>query len=876
MKLIAKLIILALLLPPPSQTARAEGESQATQALVGVKNVLETASSGLTAIQYSQQQMQTMVNQFAMLQQQMGANGQAVSQFDLVKQQLAQAMAEANQCVEKAKKDTSKYKKAKIPLENLTTAEPTCKNYGDVIDSIKKNIDMMHEANSKIGCIRSFQNKINQIADSAKAPFGNLTKSANEVWNTRQGIIDSHQGIVDRLDKELNDEEGGYRKQLSKLKDLEVKIRNALNSGNTKGSEAGASGIGLQLRNLKRVRKSIGNQWYFTMMQEVQECFNSSGIAQCGGIATTPVSCVRNYLGSASGNSPAARAMGAANMGKLATTLKLNTGDIRENDKMAGIDSSQPASFLAHVNKRFESMVSAVVNNFNRQSFQGSVNKGEISAFVRTEYRKCYDDAVANFKSDMESEGMRYKATQNQIIDSELALNNDIKNLIDETQQSMTAFKTAFNKIYDRDLSQYSANCSASDSPYDSADCLRKLQLTLKGGIEGTSQSTRLDNGMPVTYTPTETVLNLQKLSLDAQGKASLATESTRCVGFDECINVLDRYQSHHRDQAASQEKQRTAFVETHNKSVDTAMTAVAAQFSEVSKMVVAATQGITEDLKKAGVNASVATNQIEGEALVANEKTGIYDMPKNMKGALAGVGSYTEMGDTGEAVSSLNSRISELNTKAVEAFKMKGQCSIKKGDYEAIAGRLSCDSEKICVGNKAAQSISALEAVLRKSQNKASDESKNEITNEYNSCARGAKTSAKTSDLDEQEITIQNYTDPKAKEVATELLRKRRANRETEAKDEASSCLNSAVTSLESLSSESRESVRDQNNKIMAGLRKMADSCPDDPEAAAEGCEDAKKAAKKASPPEGEGETQLGVESGDDSKFSDPLKSAK
>jgi hypothetical protein len=875
MKTIAKLIILTLLLPPQIFEAKAEGESNSVQALSGVKGVLETVGSGMNALKYSQAQMQGMVNQFAVLQQQMGANGQALSQFDQVKIQLSQAMAESQQCVEKAKKDSSKFKKATIPFETLTSVSPTCKNYGNVIDSVKKNLLMMHEANSKIGCIRNLQNKINQIADSAKTPFGNLTKSANEVWNTRQGIIDTHQGIVDRLDKELNDEDNGYRKQLSKLKDLEVKIRNAISAGATKEKE-GAAGIGQQLRNLKRARKGIGNQWYYAMMEEVQSCYASTGITQCGGIAASPAACVRNYLGAAPSGSAAQKAMASANLSRLETTFKLNVGDIKELDKMAGIDSSRPADFLAHTNKRFESMVSAVVNNFNRQDFRGTVNKSEISNFVRTEYRKCYDNAVANFKADFESEGGKYKGMQNQITDLELAVNNDIKNLIDEAQQSMTAFKTAFNKVYDRDLSQYSATCSASDSPYDSADCLQKLQLTLKGGIEGTTQSARLQNGQPVNYVPGETILNLQKLSLDQSGKATLASETTRCVGFDECINVLDRYKSHHSDQAESQKKQREGFVETHNKSVDTAMTGVAAQFSEVSKLVVAATQGITEDLKKAAVNASVSTTQVEGESLVANEKTGLYDMPKNMKAALAGVGSYSEIGETSEAVSSINARITELNTKAVEAFKMKGLCTIKKGDYEAIAGRLSCDEEKICLGNKAAQSIGALESVLRKGQDVATNDSKNEITNEYNSCIRGAKSSAKTSDLDEQEITIQGYSDPKARDNAQNLLAKRRSNRDLEAKDEASSCTNSAVTSLEALADDSRESVREQNNKIMSALRKMADSCPDSPEDAAEACEEAKKAASKAGPPEGEGETLEGTEAGEDGKFSDPLKSAK
>lgn len=878
-KLVSILLTLSLTVGnAPLQAA----ESGTTSALLGVKTALETTSSGIGAIQYSQQQMQGLVNQFAALRGQTANQGNAQSQFDLVKQQLSVALAEAGQCVEKAKKDTAKYKKATINPTALNSVEPTCRNYGNVIDSIKKNIDQMQETNTKMGCIRNMQNKINQIADQAKKPFGDLTAAAGQVWNTRKNIIDTHQGIVDRLDKDLNDEENGYKAKLGKLKELEVKIRNAISAG-VSGKE-GASGIGQRLKDVKRARVAAANSWYYDLMGDVEGCFATDGTQSCAfGTAASPADCIRAYVGSAPSGSAPAKALAKANAGKLDHAFRLNTGIIKRADSMSNIDVSNPNAFLAHVNKRFNEKLAAISTTFNNMSVAGNgVNKNQLRSFVQQKYRDCYSAAVQRFQSDMGSEGGKYKSAVNQVSDMEAGLNNEIRNLIDETQANMNGFRTMFNKVYNRDLSQFAADCTASESPYASADCLRKMQITLKGGIEGTKQSTTLEDGSRPEFTPGPTTMNLQTMALDQQGNPTLQTSQSQCVGFDECMNVLDRYQAHHSDQAESQKKQREAFVEQHNKTVQTAMVGVAAQFTEVSKMLVAATTGINDDLTKAGVNAAITTKQVAGENLEKDETTGIFKMPTSMKAALAGNGTYTEMDDVSEAVSSLNARIGELNKKATAAFKMKGLCAVKKGDFDAIANRLgNCDAASVCKGDKMASMLRPMESLLRKSQGTGSPDDKDNITREYQSCVRSNRTSnTRRSRQSEIEVKVAGAAATTDKEKLRAALENQLREELEEKKNEAGNCGGDAMGSLEALATDSRDSVKGTNDKIIAAIRKISDHCSEDPQdtdAAASACEEAKQVLRKASPPSNEGETILSDGGGGTTSFSNPLsKDAK
>lgn len=870
-KILSGLLILTLSIGPALTHAAEESGSLVTGALQGTLGALNTANQGMNALAYSQQQMQGLVNQFGLLQNQTANGNAAMGQFEKTKQELSQALAEASQCVESSKKDTSKYKKGTLKPAEIDAAEPSCKTYGIIIDSVKKNVDQIYEVNKKMSCMTNMQNKMNQIADTAKKPFGDLTQAATDVWNTRQGIIDTHQGIVDRLDKEMNDAENGYKAKLGKLKDLEVRIRNALNAGASKDG----SGLGQRLKDIKRARVAAANTWYYDLMGDVESCFAGDANQSCAfGTTASPADCIRSYIGATPGGNPAEKAQAKANAGKLDHAFRLNTGIIKRTDNLSKIDIGNTAGFLSHVNKRFSEKLAAVSATFTKISVVGNnVNKTQLRDFVQQKYRDCYQGAVERFQADMNSEGGRYKSAINNVADMESSINNDIKNLIDESQGAMTGFRTQFNKIYDREISQFSSDCTAGDNPYASADCLRKIQVTLKGGIEGTKQSITLDNGTQAVFNPGPTTLNLQTMALDQQGKATLQSSQTQCVGFDECINVLDRYQSHHSDQAESQKKQREAFVETHNKSVSTAMTAVAAQFTEVSKLVVAGVQGINDDLTKAGVNASVATKTVEGEALVANEKTKIFDMPKNMKAALAGAGTFSEIGETTEATTGVNARISELNKKSLEAAKMKAACIIKKEEYSSLADSLgSCDAEEICKSDSASQVMGPLELLMRKGKNVPGSEKDTPTTDRYESCMTRADAKETSSSLtSEDAVLMQGMSADEKKEY---IKTKRGDTTSAGAKAAAAkSCAKAATAKLMAANAEVRSnSLKDTNQKVINALRRMNQACPENPESAAEACEQVKKALKGATPPEDEAETKIeaGTDSGTD--FKNPL----
>lgn len=880
-------IHLALALTLSLQPAYAEESGlggTATTALQGVASTLNTANTLVGSIQSSQTQMQALVNQ---LSGQM--NNMPTSQFDQIKAQLAAAMGEAQLCVQKNTKDYSKYKKAPADPAELNAkidAIPTCSNYGAIIDSAKKLNDQMKDTNAKMACITNMQNKINEIAEAAKAPFNQMTQSATEVWNTRQKIIDTHKSIADNVDKELNGEHG-YKAQLSNLKKLSGQISNALNAGASAGKkgEGASAGINQRIKDLRRMRVNAANSWYYSLMGDVQSCFANDATRECSmGAAASPANCIRSYIANAGQKGSAAeRAQAKANAERLQNTFILNTGDIKLTDTQSNIDVSKPEKFLAHANSRFEQMVGKVVANFKSQNFVGNnVDKGALATFVRAKYNECYQSAVARFNADMASEGSQYKAAVNAVDDQEAALNNEISNLVKDASDAMNDFRTSFNKIYNRDLTQFASDCTTTDSPYASADCLRKIQVTLEGGIKGTRQSVKLDNGTVVNFAPGATVMNLQTMSLNQQGQPTVTTTPTQCVGFDECINVLDRYQAAQLSNVESQKKGQEEFVVTHNKNMDTALTGVSAQFAEISKMITGGVQGINEELAKYGVNASVATKQVEGEKLAKNDKTGLYDMPKSMKAAMAGVGNYTELDNPGAITEAYNTRISTLNEKLKEAAKAKAACAIKKGDLDAILGRIgSCDAN-ICKGDRVARMLRPLETLARKSQVMPSDSSeKNTITTDFERCSRTAKSDARSSDREDfsAQTAIDSITDQTRRDNAQKKYDGLKAQKKKYSAEDAKSCSQQAVGDLEALAANARDSMKGTNDKILAAIRGLSDACslePADEEAAIEACEKAKKAVGSASPPSDEAETDVTSTSSSSSTFTNPLSGVK
>lgn len=878
-KLLHVLLSFSLLFAPLAQSA----ESVTTSALQGVQSALTGTNALLGAVQYSQGQMQGLVNQFGALQSQTMNVNTAQGQFDLVKQNLAVALAEGAQCVEKAKKDYSKLKKAVYKGSELSAITPNCLNYGKVLDSVEKNDGQIREVNKKMGCVLAMTAKIDQIAESSKTTFNNLTQAANEVYNTRQQIIDTHQGIVDKIDADLNGEKG-FKAQLQGLKELTKDIGNALNAGLSGKPGEQTIGFSQRLKGIKTKRQGLANNWYKSLMGSVEYCFQSTPKTCAYGAAASPRDCIRAYVSSVTGRSAAEKASAKTNLAGLDNALILNNSQAMQTLANPGnVDVKNPESVLRMFEGRFNQNLEITLKGLNGINLTGKANKSDLTNFVQQKYRECFNTAKTAFIDDLNNGG-QYQEMRDSVLSEEDGLNNEIKNMIDTAQSNMNSFRTGFTKVYNRDLAQFSSDCTASDDPYASADCLRKLYVTMKGGIEGTRQTTKLDNGNQIVYNPGPTALSLQSLSLDASGKATLTATTTSCVGFDECINVMDRYQASHQDQVQSQTKARDAFVTEHNKTVQNAMTQVASQFTAVSKMIGDARDSINTELREAAVTGAVNTTAVEGEALAADEKTGLYKTPTSMKAALAGAGTYLEFDKEkmDSVTTAVNDRIRELHEKKLEATKMKSACDIKKSDYEAIASGIgSCDEESICEDGIGEQVIASLEGLLNKGKVSPdpSDAKSTPIADAYGSCMERADSRVNKDLSTSDAVLLQGAKTPEERADLANQLRGGSADEKNAKLARANrSCARKAAAGLEAINKDNRAAgMKDANSGVINALRRMENSCPANAAAAARACEDMKKALKKAQPPTDEGPTVITETGGDSSGIPNPFsKSAQ
>ena len=900
-KPLSHLLLLSLNLSPlltPLSSAPAYAEaSTATTALQGVKSALDTTNTYVSSIQYSQAQMQSLLGQFTNLNGQQAALQGGMGIFEQTKADLATALATGQTCMLEAENKKNgrvgKYKKATIASATaLLSVEPTCSTYGNVIDSARKILDGLTAAQQKAACLRQLQNSLGQIAEKSKTGFNQLAQAAEEVWNTHDNIITTHKNIAERINKDMNGE-GGYKAQLGKLKELSAELYQQINAGmqfKKEGAEGG--GFAARLRQARSSRTQAANQWYQTFMGEVQQCFNSSPLECRNGVANSPLGCIADSLGQGAGNvgghaskiSGVAKAQAAANMENLQRTLMLNTAALNDAGRKAALDVKNEAQFLSYTNQQFDKLVNKVVGNFRGQRFYGNVDKSALGNFIKSKYQECYNNASANFKSDMAGDGTTYKAALRGAEEVEAGLNAEIKGLIDRAQSQMNEFRTSFHKVYNAELPQFSQDCTGSDSPYESLDCLRMLSATLKSGIEGTAQTVKLENALAgsglkqYASNPPTSVLTLQTLTLDQQGRPTMGTSNTTCVGFNECNNVLERYQTSHNDQATAQEETRKKFVQDNNKTVQTAMSGVAAQFTEVSKLFMTEVEKLNKDLAAAGVTSALKTKNVEGEKLEADEKTGLFKTPKDMKAALAGQGVLTELDSTTETESAMRDQANEINAKVKDAFTTKGKCAVKKSDYDAVASAFnSCEEEKVCQGDRVGRMLRSMERLMRKSQAKPDGDDKDTLSKDYLACVKGAKANKNTSSTSDASSTLAINSTTDATErarLATRALEqqaKREEEQRKERADEIESCGASAVDDLDALAKDSRDSLRDKNSKITEGAKRVATACPEDKAEAAAACRDIKSAASNFTPPD-DGETKLDDSGAGGGGFTNPL----
>ncbi len=883
------LAITASFVLSPLSPALAQETTSMTDALKGIQSGIGMVGNVTGAIGASQQQMQAMVNQMAGLQAQQNLLNQNMGELDKVKARLALALAEAQSCMVGTAKDTSKFKKNNISPAAVTTTEATCRNYGNIIDSAKANILKMNEANAKIACMKSFQDKVNAAAESAKGPFNALTKAAQETWNIRDQIITLHKGIAEKLTNDLEGRDG-YKAKLDSLKKLSIELNNVINGKAGGQSDNGLpTGLARKAENLKRLRTIGAKQWHANIMQDTQQCFYSDRSKGCdsSGTPASPYECIQRQLNPSARNNPGLAARNKYNQGELGEVFSLNFGKVQDIELDANIDVKDLNGFMRFSQQRFEKIATESANTLAQRKFAGNVNANQLAQFMRSKLNDCYSSAISKFKAGMESEGNQYKNVLNQIEDQEKDLANDTKVWIETVTKQMNEFRTSFQKVYNNELPQFTANCTVNEDPYTSVDCMRVLSVALKSGIEGTSQSIKLGNGTYYTSNEGATVLNVQGLAMDQSGKPTLNTSQVQCRGFNECLTFLEQSRTHNEQQVQTQTQEREKFVQDHNKNVDTALQSMAPQFTAISELIGRAVGEVNQDLAKSGVNSAVKTKQVDGETLSQNDKTRLYDMPKNMKSALAANGSYTEIEDTSEITTSLNSRLQELNKKVADAYRKKAQCAIKKEDYASIANKLptSCRGEEVCRRDRTASLMTALEGLFNRTQSNPDRENNNsgKVAREYNSCVRSAKAGDKNASrisiLENRLSSLQAASGDKSKEIAAAQgeLDRLREEASKDSGDEAKFCSEQAANDLGTIAGSSRDPYKKNNQDLLAELGKMSEACgnsPADVDAAEQACKDFKEKANGATIASDEGETPDGA-SGTAPSTSNPLRTS-
>jgi hypothetical protein len=603
-------------------TAHAEGDTT-TNLANSATGALTTVTQGVSAFSSSQQQMQSLVNQMSILNNLQGQSSPQLAALNQMKMNLSMAMSEAQMCVVNAKKDTSKYKKATVPGKSLETVEATCDNYGNMIDSLRKNADELNEANTKIACVRNLQNKINQIAETAKAPFKQLTEAAAKVWNTRDKIIKIHKNIADQITRDV-DGKGGFRDQMGKLQKLALDMNDKV------------SAMGNEVESIKEARVSTANQWYYDILSKTQACYDNVKQPCFSGVALSASACVAGYIGRTAKDNPVSRAQAYKN-GQIADSMNaLSANKMQNVAQMINADVKDPAGFLRIMDSKFNEMINETAIEMQNTQFVGSgVSPDQLSAFMKARYRTCYQNTTNAFKAKLGSEGNEYKASLKAIISREKAVALQAKNLITAAKNQMTDFKTAFNKSYNRDLSMFAANCTANEDAVESVDCLRKMQAMLNSGINGHPEQIKLNNGSMVTIDAGTTAINIPNLQLDAQGQPTNGSGTITCAGFQECITVMSNARDSHEKAEQSETLNQEKFVEQSNSDISNIMGAIASSFTTMSEMITSAVSGMNKELAEAGVSATVETKEAKGEDLEKDDKTGLFKTPKSMKWAI-------------------------------------------------------------------------------------------------------------------------------------------------------------------------------------------------------------------------------------------------
>jgi hypothetical protein len=893
--------------------------SMATSTLQGMTGILGDMNGMFSSFGQSSAQLQAMAAQLAQTQQMAQGGVQAQSAFDQIQKSLSLAMAQANACVMQAtqanydkylaKRDAQQKSIAKgLAPDALTSVEPTCATYGVIMDAIEMNKAKMVDANKKMTCLTNFQAKIGQIAEAAKAPFQQLTEAAGSVYTTYQQIIDAHNQIANKIatdldgpvDKDGNPVKGadgnpvgGYRQELGKLKAMNMELNNVLNGAPGQNKDGNLKyGLVKQVENLKQQRVSAANKWYFTLMQDVESCYHSEP-APCmdNDVQLPPDQCISAYVANTAVGSTGKGEGVLANedAGGLQLIALKNYINASKVNMPSNIDIANPDALLAFSQTRFNATLKGVMGAYGSHHFFSGVDKGKIQSYVHDAYQACYDKASARFKSDLASKGGMYYQDIAAMQDVERQTGNDIKNWMDTITGEMTTFRTMFQKTYNSDLEQFKTDCAQSTAsavtgdtdPYRGLDCIRVMKAELDSGIKGTRVTTKLSNGSNFQGSPANTVLPVQTLTLDAQGKATIGSSTVTCKGFDDCINYLDRARDQHHSAAQKNTEDQKKFVDQHNQATKQAFSVVANQFSQMSQLLVAGVTGINQDLAQLGVKASVKTKQVDSEELKPDEKTGLLGMPKSMKAAMAGQNAYTEIDDdsTKTVTDAFNQLLGDLNKKASDAMKVKNKCRVTKSDYEALGKIMPNDCSKasdVCSAMSSNMSrLSQFQDLLNRSKPVPEDTvNSNQISSDYQRCRSQMLSDNNATSPTDDDIKAASQLDPPLSYTNMQdsnygLARSRAItlNKARAQRDIAQQCGDVAFPPLVAAAGQGRPPLGDQNKGIVSALQDVSSACskmtpdekgkmPIDDADVTSTCEAFKANVAKAEPPKGEEDT--------------------
>ena len=920
---LSALLALGLTLPSLPEIARAAEGDIATNALTGLNSALGGITSFQSAFGNSQAQLQGLVTQLSGTQNAVNGAQQQQGQLDQIAQQLQLAVIGpegAQACIQKATRTYEKYHKnhkkaGDVAADKIPGIEPTCANYGFILDAASVNDERVSDTNKKMACLVKLQNTVSELANKAKQPISQLMTTAGEVYKTHSQIIDSHKKIATKLGTDLDgpDGKGGYRAQVQRLRSLSLELNNVLNA--KKGEKEGLKhGLVKQVDELQTMRATMGNDWYYTLMGDVSYCYGNTPQPCFDNNETMPpAQCVAALVGTTGGKTAGERARRKTDLSGLNNLGRINLKNAQEANLPANLDIAKPADFLGFARKRFEATMSSEISTINGHQFAGKVDKNKLKQAVQQGYDNCWEQAVATFNADLKSKGSRYYGRITAMKDAERETANDLKNWIDRVEGDMTQFRTSFHKVYNSELSQFKTDCTADEDPYRSLDCLRVLSATLDSGIKGTRRAVKLGNGSQFVSFAGETVIPMQILSTDPSGKPTIGTTNASCAGFDDCLNYLDRSKSEHESAASKGEEDRGKFVDQHNTAVRAVFTQLGSQFGQMSQLMTAGINAINGELAGIGVKGTLKTKEIKGEQLAENEKTGMIDMPKDMKAAMAGQTNFSEIDDTKEVSEAIRDLAREIGKKRAEANKMKAKCKIAKADYEKLEKLMpkECSDTAAICGGRITNAGVQMEDLFRRGQVTIEDNDRLTATRDYNQCKSQATAGGRT--VTARDIAragregITDYQKPvpppagssaEDRDAHRERERTRLQDQKDEARDLAQAqkeqdnedrvraeCNGVVLTTLDGLANKARtEGLKNQNIKLVQSLRDIGEACNKVPKPRASrspaaggeqaeptperyasedsdvtaACEAYKQAAKDAKPPEGEEETKV------------------